>query len=54
MEKDRLAGMQPSLLVGPTRGTSLPGNEDPGNQEGRYGTTTEKARALPDTLASSR
>jgi len=33
-------------------GTTQPGNEDSRKPEGRYGMTTEKARALPDTLGS--
>jgi len=51
-----------NLMEGPTSrtpegmltpGTTQPGNEDWGEPEGRYRMTTEKARALPDTLAST-
>jgi len=42
-----------SLPVRPTQGTSLSGTRNQGAREGRYGITTEKARALSDTLASS-
>jgi len=39
---------------GTAPGTTQPSNKDSGELEGRYGTTTEKARALPDTYCIAR
>jgi len=53
-KKDPVLGhLKPSQQREPAPGTTQPGKEDSGEPEERYGMTAEKARALPDMLASS-